>query len=148
VLQGPNNIDNYVYNNKISDARGQGVLLAYCEKFLLAKNDISRNYNGILAVTSVVNVEDNHIADNKCNGIMLVDDCQLLMTENQIEGNRKAGLIARNTSTARMRQNRFNANKIELLVERGWDTLQDVEKENEFTEGADVRIPGNLCSLI
>jgi hypothetical protein len=30
VLEGPNNIDNYVYNNRITEARGQGLLLAHC----------------------------------------------------------------------------------------------------------------------
>ncbi len=30
ILEGPNNIDNYVYNNKITNARGQGMLLVYC----------------------------------------------------------------------------------------------------------------------
>jgi hypothetical protein len=79
------------------------VLLLYCEKFLIAKNEIWQNYNGILGVTSVVNIEDNNIHLNKCNGVMLVGDCQILMSENVIEENRKVGFICRNTSKARMR---------------------------------------------
>lgn len=127
ILEGPNNIDNYVYNNKIMQARGQGVLLLYCEKFLIAKNEISHNYNGIMAITSVVNIEDNKIHDNRCNGIMLIDDCHILMSENAVEGNRKTGFICRNTSKAKMRQNRFTSNRIEVLIEKSWDGIGDIE---------------------
>lgn len=30
VLEGPRNIDNYIYNNQIEGARGQGVFLLHC----------------------------------------------------------------------------------------------------------------------
>lgn len=47
-----------------------------------------------------------------------------------------------------MRENHFCENKIELIVEKGWETLRDVQQENEFAQGADIRVPGNLCALI
>jgi parallel beta-helix repeat protein len=80
VLEGPRNIDNYIYNNRIEAARGQGIFLLHCEKFLIAKNTITSNYNGIVCITSVVNIEDNTITSNKCNGVMLLDDCQVLLS--------------------------------------------------------------------
>ena len=43
---------------------------------------------------------------------MLIDDCHILMSENAIEGNRKTGFICRNTSKAKMRQNKFASNRI------------------------------------
>lgn len=72
ILEGPSNIDNYIYSNHIYGARGNGVFLLHCEKFLVAKNNIHGNYNGVLGVTSVVNLEDNTICENKCNGVMLI----------------------------------------------------------------------------
>lgn len=30
VLEGPRNIDNYIYNNHIESARGQGIFLQHC----------------------------------------------------------------------------------------------------------------------
>lgn len=116
MLEGPRNIDNYIYNNRIEGARGQGMFLMHCEKFLIAKNTISSNYNGIACVTSVVNIEDNLISNNKCNGIMLVDDCQVLMSENTFTGNRKAGFVSRNSSRAKMRLNKFEGNTIEAVA--------------------------------
>lgn len=47
-----------------------------------------------------------------------------------------------------MRQNKFASNRIEVLIEKSWDGIGDIENENEFIEGSDVRIPGNLCALI
>lgn len=79
---------------------------------------------------------------------MMLDDSQLLVTQNVFSGNRRTALISRNTSSARIKQNHFQGNRIDLLAERAWDSLNDVETENEFTEGADIRIPGNLCALI
>lgn len=84
----------------------------HCEKFLIAKNNIHNNYNGVLAVTSVVNLEDNRINHNKRNGVMLIDDCQILMSENNVEGNKLAGFVCRKTSKAKMRMNSFAKNKI------------------------------------
>jgi parallel beta-helix repeat protein len=61
VIEGPNNIGNYLYNNIIEDSRGDGLFLANSEKFLITNNKIRRNHNGILSVTSVVNIEENVI---------------------------------------------------------------------------------------
>ena len=94
----------------------------------MAKNNISGNYNGIVGVTSVVNIEDNVIENNKCNGVMLVDDCQVLMNSNGLEGNRRAGLVCRNSSKAKMKSNRFEKNCIETLVENGWEGIEEVEE--------------------
>jgi hypothetical protein len=54
---------------------------------------------------------------------MLIDDCQILMSENVIEANKKSGFICRNTSKAKMRQNKFISNRIEILIERGWENV-------------------------
>jgi parallel beta-helix repeat protein len=43
---------------------------------------------------------------------MLVDDCQILMNENTLEGNRRAGFVCRNSSKAKMRMNSFIGNHI------------------------------------
>ena len=43
---------------------------------------------------------------------MLVDDCQVLMSENVFEKNKKAGFVCRNTSRAKMRVNKFEGNGI------------------------------------
>lgn len=61
VLEGPGNIDNYVYNNEIQGARGHGIFVINSEKFLIAKNHIHQNFNGILSATSVINIEENTI---------------------------------------------------------------------------------------
>lgn len=110
-----------------------GIFLLHCEKFLIAKNTITHNYNGIQAVTSVVQIEDNTISHNKCNGVMLVEDCEILLSENEFERNKVAGLVCRGVSRAKMKRNSFKDNKIEMLAEDGWEGLQDVETENEFT---------------
>ena len=47
---------------------------------------------------------------------MLVDDCQILMSENVFESNRKGGFVCRNSSKAKMRGNRFEGNAIEALA--------------------------------
>lgn len=56
VIEGPGNIGNYLYNNIIEDSRGDGLFLFNNEKFLITNNKIRRNHNGILSITSVVNV--------------------------------------------------------------------------------------------
>jgi parallel beta-helix repeat protein len=61
-MEGPGNIDNHFYNNKVKNARGIGILLVHCERFLIGKNIISHNTNGILTATSVVNIEENDIS--------------------------------------------------------------------------------------
>ena len=66
------------------------------------------------------------IENNKCNGVMLVDDCQVLMSSNGFESNRRAGLVCRNSSKAKMRLNRFEKNSIEALVENGWEGIEEV----------------------
>ena len=35
VIMGPNNIHNFIYENKILNARGEGIFMVYCEKFTL-----------------------------------------------------------------------------------------------------------------
>jgi hypothetical protein len=57
VIEGPNNIGNYLYNNIIEESRGDGLFLINSEKFLISNNKIRKNNNGILSVTSVVNIE-------------------------------------------------------------------------------------------
>lgn len=47
---------------------------------------------------------------------MLIDDCQILMSENTLKANRKAGLVCRNSSRAKMRMNRFEGNQIEAVA--------------------------------
>jgi hypothetical protein len=54
---------------------------------------------------------------------MLIDDSRILMSENTLEGNKVAGFVCRNTSKAKMRMNRFMGNKIELVVEKGWEGI-------------------------
>jgi parallel beta-helix repeat protein len=70
-----------------------------------------------------VNIEDNQVINNKCNGIMLIDDSRILMSENTLEGNKVAGFVCRNTSKAKMRMNRFLGNRIELVIEKGWEGI-------------------------
>lgn len=71
------------------------------------------------------------------------------MNENTIERNRVAGLVCRSTSKARMKANRFAANRIDVVVEGGWAGFADIEKDNEFDEKADIRVPSQVdCQLI
>ena len=53
VLEGPNNIENFVFQNQSSNARGEGIFLIHCENFTLQKNTITNNYNGIVSLTGV-----------------------------------------------------------------------------------------------
>lgn len=58
---------------------------------------------------------------------MLIDDCQVILSENIIEGNKKSGFICRNTSkTRRLRQNKFLNNRIQILIEKGWENISDI----------------------
>lgn len=41
VFEGPENLNNYLYNNKILKARGHGIFVIHGESFLIAKNEIS-----------------------------------------------------------------------------------------------------------
>lgn len=80
---------------------------------------------------------------------MLIDDCDIIMTENTIERNRVSGLVSRSTSKARMKNNRFSANRIEVVVENWWNGFDEIERENEFEDKADIRVPGQVgCQLI
>jgi len=48
------------------------------------------------------------------------------MSGNVFEGNRSAGFICRNTSKAKMKLNRFLGNKVEVIVERKWDGIEEI----------------------
>ncbi len=61
---------------------------------------------------------------------MLVHDCDLLVTQNVLQDNKKAGIVCRNTSKARLRQNKFNGNKIQILAEEDWADLGNLEQDN------------------
>jgi hypothetical protein len=43
-----------------------------------------------------------------------------------------------------MKLNRFLENKVEVVVERKWEGIEEIENENEFIDGADIRVPGNI----
>lgn len=80
---------------------------------------------------------------------MLIDDCKILLSSNSIKNNRKAGFVSRNTSTAKMKSNEFESNKIDVLSENWWEGLGELEEDNFLEEGADIRTPDNLlCQLI
>ena len=64
----------------------------------------------------MVDIEENTITNNKCNGVMLVEDCHILMNENMIEHNKNSGLVCRNSSKAKLKANHFEKNNIEVVV--------------------------------
>ena len=61
---------------------------------------------------------------------MLVEDCHILMNENMIEHNKNSGLVCRNSSKAKLKANHFEKNNIEVVVQNGWEGIQDIEEEN------------------
>lgn len=79
-----------------------------------------------MSVTSVVNIDDNEIKNNKCNGIVLLEDSQIIMNGNLFEGNKNAGFVCRNTSKAKMKLNKFVDNHIEVVIERKWDGIEEI----------------------
>ncbi len=69
----------------ISKARGEGIFSVFGEKFTIKENQITENYNGIVSLTGVENIEENIISRNSRNGILLICDNNLNITQNQIE---------------------------------------------------------------
>jgi hypothetical protein len=49
------------------------------------------------------------------------------MSSNVFEGNKNAGFVCRSTSKAKMKLNKFVDNKIEVVVERKWDSIEEIE---------------------
>lgn len=133
VLEGPKNINNYVFGNTISNARGDGLFLLNAENFTLSQNNIHHNNNGILAATGVFSIVDNHIHHNEKNGLLLVDDNYVCIRDNCFQSNTEAGLVIRNCTRGTIQNNTFSQNKAEIVMENDHPSLEMIEEENMFT---------------
>jgi hypothetical protein len=71
----------------------------------------------------------------------MIDDCDVILGQNTINKNRKSGVVSRNQSRAKMKDNSFHGNEIDLVVENDHEYWKNVEEENEFT--GDIRMPKN-----
>jgi len=40
-----------------------------------------------------------------------------------LQGNKVAGFVCRKSSRAKMRMNKFMGNKVEVVIEKGWDGI-------------------------
>ena len=87
-----------------------------CEKFVVKNNHIENNYNGIVSMTGVENLEGNLIKNNERNGILLIRDNNVSITSNEVLNNKKAGLFIRDSSVGEITSNLFKNNKSELII--------------------------------
>ena len=130
MIEGPNNIKNFIFSNKILHARGEGIFLVHCERFTLKNNHIEKNYNGIVSMTGVENIETNVIRNNEKNGIMLIRDNNVTITGNEFISNKKAGLLIRDSSIGEIQENHFRDNRSELVIENDHPAFKDIEESN------------------
>jgi F-box protein 11 len=75
ALGGRCSINTTIIENKIRGGKCEGIFTIYGERLLITNNEISRNNQGIVAVTSVPRIEGNTISLNETNGVLLVRDC-------------------------------------------------------------------------
>jgi len=68
-----------------------------CKSWII-RNEIFHNNDGIIGITSVPLIENNHIIKNKNIGVMLLKDSRPQLVNNLIQQNENIGLYIRDKS--------------------------------------------------
>jgi len=142
-----------VISNTITDSQFEGIFIIEGGDTRVKKNKIEGNLDGIVMLSSTVEVTDNHVRKNARYGVLIAKSgeftehkCHPIFTGNSVETNGIAGIFIKAGCSGTITGNLSADNPVQVALEKREPGLKNIMNTNKFD--GEVQIPrSDVCNI-